>query len=350
MNKSQNSNLLIDTLKGIQTNKTPIWLMRQAGRYLPEYQELRKEAGSFINLCMNPMLSKEVTLQPIKRFEMDAAIVFSDILTIPMACNRNLKFLENKGPILEVLSNEKEILNLKIHKYEYLEPIYETLKLVRKNLKKEKALIGFAGGPFTIALYMLEGRASKDYNKAVKFFKYNKKLFFILLKKLEKMVSDHLIEQINAGAEIVQIFESHADIAKENFLDFCITPVSNIVNNIKKVHPETPIIGFPRNSKNKYIDYGLNIDLNCISIDQSVDPLWAIKNIKFKTKKKICIQGNLDPNILLKNKEEISNETKKIMNVFANSNHIFNLGHGVIKTTPIENVKFLIDTVKNWKK
>ncbi len=350
MNKIKNSNLLINTLKGKKTNKTPIWLMRQAGRYLPEYQLLRKEAGSFINLCMNPDLSKEVTLQPIKRFNMDAAIVFSDILTIPMACNRNLKFIENLGPILNPIINEKEILELKIKDYKCLEPIYKTLTLVKKELNNDKALIGFAGGPFTIALYMIEGKASKNFNKSTEFIKKNKNLFLILLKKLENMISDHLINQIKAGAEVIQIFESHAEIAlKYDFKEFCIYPVANIVKKIKNIYPETPIIGFPRNSKDYYKNYGIFIDLDCISIDQNVDPIWAVENIKF-TNKEICIQGNLNPEILLKEEKEILNHIKLIMTNFSNINHVFNLGHGVLKNTPIENVKFLIDTIKNWKK
>ena len=350
MNKIKKSSLLIQLLNGKKSNKTPIWLMRQAGRYLPEYQLLRKQAGSFINLCMNPQLSKEVTLQPIRRFNMDAAIVFSDILTIPMACNRNLKFIENVGPVLNPIKSKNEILNLHIKDDQYLMPIYETLTLVRKELAADKTLIGFAGGPFTIALYMIEGRASKDYKKSINFYKNNREDFLILLKKLEIMVTDHLINQIKAGAEVLQIFESHANISNEYFKEFCIEPVSNIVNKIRELYPEIPIIGFPRNSKNNYIDYGLNIDLNCISIDQNIDPTWAVKNIKFKKNRKLCIQGNLNPEILLKTKEDILMHVKNIMNSFESINHVFNLGHGVIKTSSIENVKFLIDTVKNWEK
>ena len=350
MNKIKQSSLLLQILNGKKSNKTPIWLMRQAGRYLPEYQLLRKQAGSFINLCMNPQLSKEVTLQPIRRFNMDAAIVFSDILTIPMACNRNLEFIENVGPVLNPITSKNEILNLHIKDDQYLMPIYETLKLVRKELAADKTLIGFAGGPFTIALYMIEGRASKDYKKSINFYKNNREDFLILLKKLEIMVTDHLINQIKAGAEVLQIFESHANISNEYFKEFCIEPVSNIVNKIRELYPEIPIIGFPRNSKNNYIDYGLNIDLNCISIDQNIDPKWAVKNIKFKKNRKLCIQGNLNPEILLKTKEDILMHVKNIMNSFESINHVFNLGHGVIKTSSIENVKFLIDTVKNWEK
>ena len=268
MNKIKNSSLFINTLKGKKSNKTPIWLMRQAGRYLPEYQVIRKEAGSFINLCMNPYLSKEVTLQPIKRFDLDAAIIFSDILTIPMACKRNLNFIESVGPILNPIKSEKEILELEIKDYKCLEPVYKTLNLVKKELNENKALIGFAGGPFTIALYMLEGGASTNYKKATNFYKKNKDLFLILLNKLQNMVANHLIKQIESGAEAVQIFESHANIAGKFYNEFCIMPVSNIVNKVRKTYPNIPIIGFPRNSKNNYINYGLNIDLNCISIDQ----------------------------------------------------------------------------------
>ena len=169
---------LTNCIKNNDTKTNPIWLMRQAGRYLPEYQLLRKEAGSFINLCMDPLLAKEVTLQPITRYNMDAAIVFSDILTIPMSCNRNFSFVENIGPILDPIIKEKEILDLKIKDYKFLEPIYKTLELVRKELSADKTLIGFTGAPFTIALYMIEGGASKSYKKSITFYKNNTLNYF----------------------------------------------------------------------------------------------------------------------------------------------------------------------------
>jgi len=350
VNNFNTNSLLLNTINQIKTNQTPIWLMRQAGRYLPEYQKLRKEAGSFLNLCLNPELAKEITLQPIKRFNFDAAIVFSDILTIPMACNRNLRFNEKKGPILNPIKKPEEILNLKITHYEYLEPIYKTLSLVKKDLEKDKTLIGFVGAPFTIALYMIEGRSSNNYKKSILFFKENKELFIKLLNKLEIMVANHIIKQIESGAEVIQIFESHAEIAlKHYFTEFCINPVKNIITKVKKKYPNTPIIGFPRNAKEHYKNYAEVVNLDCISIDQHVNINWAINNIKFPKNKKLCIQGNLNPNLLLKKEKEIIENINKILVTFSKTNHIFNLGHGVLKETPTDHIKLLVETIRNFK-
>ena len=350
VNNSNKNSLLLNTINDIKTNKTPVWLMRQAGRYLPEYQKLRKEAGSFLNLCLNPELAKEITLQPIRRYNFDAAIVFSDILTIPMACNRNLRFIENRGPVLNPIKKAEEIINLKISHYEYLEPIYKTLSLVKKNLEKEKALIGFVGAPFTIALYMIEGESSNNYKKSILFFKENKQLFILLLNKLERMIANHIIKQIESGAEIIQIFESHAEIALNNyFTEFCINPVKNIIIKVKQKYPNIPIIGFPRNANKFYINYAKLVNLDCISIDQHVNINWAINNIKFSKNKKLCIQGNLNPNLLLKNEKEIIENINKILIAFSKTNHIFNLGHGVLKETPIDHVKLLVETIRNFK-
>ena len=257
MDSFNNTSNFIKTINGINSSETPIWLMRQAGRYLPEYRKIRKEAGSFLNLCMNPKLSAEVTLQPLKRFDLDAAIIFSDILTIPMACNRDLKFIENEGPSLQPIETEKEVFELELTQINYLEPVYECLSLVKSQLQSDRSLIGFAGAPFTIAAYMIEGKGSKNFSKCVSFFKNYEKPFMVLIKKLESYISNHLIKQIEAGAEAIQIFESHAEIAlKENkFKKYCIEPNSNIIKNIKKKYPNIPIIGFPRNAGNLYAEY-----------------------------------------------------------------------------------------------
>jgi len=350
-NLSKTSNL-INLLHGHKTNNTPVWFMRQAGRYLPEYRKLRKNAGSFLNLCMNPNLSAEVTLQPLKRFDLDAAIIFSDILTIPMACNRELRFVENEGPRLKPIEKEKEILELEISNFEYLEPIYECLNLVKIQLSKDKTLIGFAGAPFTIAAYMIEGKGSLNFLKCVSFIYNNEKLFLLLLKKLENFIANHLIKQIEAGAEIIQIFDSHAKIALNinKFKVFCINPIKNIIKKVRKIYPNILIIGFPRNAKNAYLEYANNIDVDCISIDQNTDIKWLINNLKMKNNTKLCLQGNLDPEILLKGGEKMIVETHNILESCSNVNHIFNLGHGIIKETPIENIELLIKTIRNWKK
>jgi uroporphyrinogen decarboxylase len=350
-NISKSSNL-ITLLQGYKTNNIPIWFMRQAGRYLPEYRELRKHAGSFLSLCMNSKLSAEVTLQPIKRFDLDAAIIFSDILTIPMACNRELRFVENEGPRLKPIEKEKEIFELEISNYEHLEPVYESLSLVKIQLSKDKALIGFAGAPFTIAAYMIEGKGSLNFLKCVSFINKNEKLFLLLLKKLENFIANHLIKQIEAGAEVIQIFDSHSKIAINinKFKAFCIDPIKNIIKKVRKIYPNILIIGFPRNAESAYIEYANNIDIDCISIDQNTDIEWLINNLKMSNNRKVCLQGNLDPEILLEGGEKMIVKTHNILESCSNINHIFNLGHGIIKETPIENLELLIKIIRNWKK
>ena len=352
MDKLNKSSDFIKKLNGIKTSNTPIWLMRQAGRYLPEYRKIRKEAGSFLNLCMNPQLSAEVTLQPLKRFDLDAAIIFSDILTIPMACNRDLKFIENEGPSLKPIKRESEVFDLELKNKNFLEPVYECLNIVKSHLSSDRALIGFAGAPFTIAAYMIEGKGSNNFSKCVSFFNNYEKTFIELLKKLEIFISNHLIKQIEAGAEAVQIFDSHAKIAvQENkFKNFCIEPNNNIVKNIKNKYPNIPIIGFPRNADKFYVDYVNNVNIDCLSIDQNTNINKLIDNLIINKERSICFQGNLDPEILLKGGNNMVNSVNNILDKFSSVNHIFNLGHGVIKETPIKNIDLLVKTVREWKK
>ena len=352
MDKLNKSSDFIKKLNGIKTSNTPIWLMRQAGRYLPEYRKIRKEAGSFLNLCMNPQLSAEVTLQPLKRFDLDAAIIFSDILTIPMACNRDLKFIENEGPSLKPIKHESEVYDLELKNKNFLEPVYECLNIVKSQLSSERALIGFAGAPFTIAAYMIEGKGSNNFSKCVSFFNNYEKTFIELLKKLEIFISNHLIKQIEAGAEAVQIFDSHAKIAvQENkFKNFCIEPNNNIVKKIKNKYPNIPIIGFPRNADKLYVDYVNNVSIDCLSIDQNTNINKLIDNLIINKERNICFQGNLDPEILLKGGSNMVNSVNNILDKFSSVNHIFNLGHGVIKETPIKNIDLLVKTVREWKK
>ena len=352
MDKFNNMTNLLKALKENIPNKTPIWLMRQAGRYLPEYRNLRKQAGSFLNLCMNPKLSAEVTLQPLNRFDLDAAIIFSDILTIPMACNRNLRFVENEGPKLNPIEDKKEIYDLKLNKVQYLEPVYECLNIVNNQLSSDKTLIGFAGAPFTIAAYMIEGKGSKDFLKCVSFFRNEEEAFIELLRKLEIFVSSHLIRQIEAGAKVIQIFESHAQIAvKQNkFKKYCIEPTENIIKIIKCKYPNIPIIGFPRNAENFYLDYINKVNIDCLSIDQNINVKDFLNNLKINNVRSICLQGNLSPEILLNGGNRMVLNINNILENFSSVRHIFNLGHGVIKETPIDNINLLIKTIREWKR
>ena len=352
MDKLNKTSDFIKKLNGINTSNTPIWLMRQAGRYLPEYRKIRKEAGSFLNLCMNPKLSAEVTLQPLKRFDLDAAIIFSDILTIPMACDRDLKFIENEGPSLKPIKKESEIFELQLKNNDVLEPVYECLNIVKSQLNPDKALIGFAGGPFTVAAYMIEGKGSNNFSKCVSFFNNYEKTFIKLLKKLEIFITNHLIKQIEAGADAVQIFESHAKIAVINnkFRAFCIEPNNNIVKNIKKKYPHIPIIGFPRNADSLYPQYINDVNIDCLSIDQNTNINKLIDNLIINKERTICFQGNLDPEILLQGGNNLVNSVNDILKKFSSVNHIFNLGHGVIKETPVKNIDLLVKTIREWKK
>ena len=346
------NDLLIRAAKGELTERTPVWLMRQAGRILPEYRSVRAKLSGFKELVETPELAAEVTLQPVNLLGVDAAIIFSDILTIPMACNRNLRFVENEGPKLNPIKTEKEILDLEITNPEYLEPVYESLNIVKTQLIGNKALIGFAGAPFTIAAYMIEGEGNTTFPNCVSFFKNNENAFLLLLKKLEGFIANHLIKQIEAGAEVIQIFESHAKVAADEnkFRLYCIDPVNNIINKIRKNYPDIPIIGFPRNADHNYLEYGKTMNVDCISIDQNVNIKWLIKNLKMTNNRNLCLQGNLAPENLLEGGEKMISSIHNILDSFSSINHIFNLGHGVIKETPIENVELLVKTIKTWKK
>jgi len=342
---------LIDTLSNKSNKRVPIWLMRQAGRYLPEYRKIRQKEKDFLSMCLNPKIASEITLQPLKRYDLDAAIVFSDILTIPLALGKKVEFKENTGPEIEIVRDEKEVEYLEFKSKEFLEPIYETLEIVKKKKPKECALIGFAGAPFTLAAYMTQGSGEKSFAKSVSFFKKEEKGFLLLLDKLADLIAFHLINQIKAGAEVIQIFDSHAKIAAENnkLRDFCINPVEKIINKIRMETSSAYIICFPRNIGRNYKEYAANLELNCISLDQNIDRRWAIENVRSKNGIR-CYQGNLDPKTLAKGGKEMQEETKKILKDFASVNHIFNLGHGVLKETAPENITELIKIIRNQEK
>ncbi len=345
------SSSLIDTISNNNKKRIPIWLMRQAGRYLPEYRKIREKEGSFLTMCLNPKLASEITLQPLKRYDLDAAIVFSDILTIPLALGKKVEFKENRGPEIETVKDKKEVENLEFNRREFLEPVYETLEIVKKKKPKECALIGFAGAPFTLAAYMTQGSGEKNFVKCVSFFNQEERAFLLLLDKLADLTAFHLINQIKSGAEVLQIFDSHAKIAAENnkLREFCINPVEKIIKRVRQETNNSYIICFPRNIGRNYIEYAANLELNCISLDQNVDRRWAIENIRPKNQIR-CYQGNLDPKILVKGGKRMQEETKRILQDFADVNHIFNLGHGVLKETAPENITELIKIIRDQEK
>tara|TARA_Y100000389_G_scaffold121281_1_gene118697 strand:+ start:5966 stop:6967 length:1002 start_codon:yes stop_codon:yes gene_type:complete len=323
--------------KDINTN--PIWIMRQAGRYLPEFREIRKDNPNFINLCLNENLSSKITLQPIKRFNLDAAIIFSDILMLPYGLNQKVEFKKNFGPILGDL-NLKEIS--KIDEIDFVEKIFPVYKAIRKvsndDLTKNKSVIGFVGAPWTLLVYMINQQSPKKSLKK-DFFKDDFLINRILL-IIEKFLKVHIKNQIENGANVIQIFDSWAGLLNEKDLpNYVYSPTLNLVNFVKALG--VPVICFPREIKN-YKEFCEIVKPDAISIDYSVDPNYILKNIK------IPIQGGLDPKILLTDKETIKKEATKYLDIFKGHPYIFNLGHGILPETNPEMVEYLVDIVKNY--
>jgi len=344
MTKSEKN--ILRALAGETLKTPPIWVMRQAGRYLPEYRKLRAKAGNFLSLCYNSELAAEVTLQPIERFKFDAAIIFADILLIPQALGSELSFLEGDGPRLSRISNKNDILKLKpansIH--EHLVPIYNTVSLVAEQLSPKVALIGFAGAPWTVATYMIAGKGTKDQGPAHKFLKEDKDSFEMLINLLTEATILYLSKQIDAGAEVIKIFDSWAGSLKgEDFVNYAIIPIKKIITALNKLHPDVPIIAFPREAGLKYIDFANETGANCIAIDHSVDPEWAATNLQIDS----CIQGNLNPKHMVTGGKALLEETTKILDCFSNGPHIFNLGHGITPDGKPENLQLMIDKIRS---
>lgn len=342
---------LLQVLNGQKILRPPFWFMRQAGRYLPEYRQLRQEAGGFLDMVYHPERASEVTLQPIRRFGMDAAILFSDILVIPHAMGQGLKFVSGEGPKLNALLNESDIEKLDIEQIDKtLNPVYETVSLTRSKLDAEgfedTALIGFAGSPWTVACYMVEGGGSKTF-EATKIWAYkNPESFAKLINKLCGATLHYLSKQIDAGAQTVQLFDSWSGVLDEvNFKRWVINPTREIVSALKKRHPDIKIIGFPRDAGSKAIDYARETGIDAIGIDYSMPPVWARDNLQ----PLMPVQGNLDPVNLLSGGLAMERAAHHILETLSDHSFIFNLGHGVIKETPIEHVEKLCEIVRNFK-
>jgi uroporphyrinogen decarboxylase len=321
------------------TQINPIWIMRQAGRYLPEFREIRKVNPNFINLCLNEDLSTEITLQPLKRFDLDAAIIFSDILMLPYGLNQKVEFKKNFGPILGELDIKKIS---KIDEVDFVEKIFPVYKAIKKvssnNLTKNKNTIGFVGAPWTLLVYMINQQSPKK-NLKIDFFKDAFLINRILL-ILEKFLKVHIKNQVDNGANVIQIFDSWAGLLKEKDLpNYVYTPTLNLVNFVKTLG--VPVICFPREIKN-YKEFCEVVKPDAISIDYSIDPNYILKNIK------IPVQGGLDPKILLTNKETLEKATIRYLDAFKDHPYIFNLGHGVLPETKPEMVEHLVNIVKNY--
>lgn len=342
------NSILIQNLRGEKTERIPFWFMRQAGRYLPEYKEVRCTCKNFLDFCYTPEKASLVTLQPLKRFDMDAAIIFSDILVIPDALGMDVTFVQGEGPKLAALTTQDDITALSVQNLSaYLAPVYEAISLTRAQLDKTKSLIGFCGSPWTLACYMLEGGGSKDFAKTREFSYKHKDAFSMLIKCLTHAVIMHAQNQIHAGADVIQLFDSWAGIASENqFWDWVITPTQMIVEELAKTHPSIPVIGFPKSAGNGYKNYAIHTQVNGLSVDFSM-PLNEIKNTLQPT---VCVQGNLDPLLLSSNKEAMLQQAENIISTLKNAPFIFNLGHGVVPHTPIENVGALSAFIREQRR
>ncbi len=321
------------------TNINPIWIMRQAGRYLPEFREIRKENPDFIKLCLNEKLSSEITLQPIKRFNLDAAIIFSDILMLPYGLNQKVEFKKNFGPVLEELQLN-EILKISEEKFiKKIDPVYKSIRSVSSNsLVKNKDTIGFVGAPWTLLVYMINLQSPKKGLKE-NFFK-DDNLIKSALKVIDKFLKIHIKNQIQNGASVIQIFDSWAGLLEEkDYQNYIYEPTTSIINFVKSL--KIPVICFPRQIKN-YQKFCEIVKPDVVNIDYDVDPLTISKTIK------IPVQGGLDPKILLSNKETLEKEAIKYLDIFKDHPYIFNLGHGILPETKPEMLEHLVKIVKNY--
>ncbi|CAK7193040.1 Uroporphyrinogen decarboxylase [Commensalibacter sp. Nvir] len=345
--------ILLNVLKGQHSWPPPIWLMRQAGRYLPEFKKLKQQTD-FLTRCLHSDLAVEITLQPLQRFAFDAAILFSDILILPWAMGQELHFVEGKGPRLPPITSQKELELLRPEKIiEKTEPILETIRRLNCILNSTSqthkpslaspALIGFAGSPFTVSCYMIEGGSSKDFSIVFQMIYKNTALFNRLIDLLVQTTADYLCRQIEAGAEVIMLFDSWAGILPMSlFQAYVINPTKQIVRQLQKKHFHTPIIGFPRLAGTKLFAYVQQTGLKAIGLDQTADINFLNQYIN----EEIVFQGNLDPLCLLNNKKIMQDETFKICQTLKNRPHIFNLGHGILPSTPLENVYQLVEYLR----
>ncbi len=336
---------LLATIRGERQNRPPVWIMRQAGRYLPEYREVREKAGSFLELCYSPDLAAEVTLQPLRRFELDAAILFSDILVIPDALGQSLRFEPGEGPLLEPLTlgllGKMKPETVTGH----LAPVLETLGRVRAELPPDKALLGFCGSPWTVATYMIGGRGSPDQAAARTFALTEPQAMAGLIDILVEASALYLVAQFKAGADAVQLFESWAaNLDEHQFAELVIAPNRRIVERVRAEVPGAPIIGFPRGAAGLLQAYTTGTLVDAVGLDHMI-PLASARTLPAG----LPVQGNLDPLRLLAGGEQMEARIEEIIAAFADRPHIFNLGHGIVPETPIEHVERLVEIVKRGR-
>jgi uroporphyrinogen decarboxylase len=333
---------IMRVLRGERINPPPLWLMRQAGRYLPEYRALRADKGGFLELVHDSAAACEVTLQPLKRFDFDAAILFSDILVVPHAMGQDLWFEAGEGPRLAPRLAETALETLTPAR-ERLDDVYATIRLLRAALPSGRALLGFAGSPWTVATYMVDGQGSKDHGAARRMAYTERERFGTLIDAIVDMTVTYLIEQVRAGVDAVQLFDSWAgSLAPDEFQRWVVTPNRAIVDRVRAACPGVPIIGFPKGAGAKLVDYANGVAPDAIGIDETIDPVWANAVLP----KDIPVQGNLDPLLLIAGGDALATRVSAIRAAFANRPHIFNLGHGILPDTPIAHVERLVNLVR----
>jgi uroporphyrinogen decarboxylase len=335
---------VLEVLKGKRQAVPPVWIMRQAGRYLPEYRELRAKAGSFLDLCFTPELAAEVTLQPIKRFGFDAAILFSDILVIPNALGRKVWFVEGEGPRLEPLSSAQQLDavsgDIEDNK---LTPVYETVARVKQQLPQDVTFIGFCGAPWTVATYMVAGRGTPDQAPAKDLAKREPDAFQRLIDKLVDASAAYLVAQLKAGVEVVQIFDTWAgSLPPDDFERWCVQPTKAIVRKLCETMPGAKVIGFPRGADEKFPRYVAETGVNAVSLETGINRDFARREIQSK----VPVQGNLNPETLRAGGETLDREVDAVLEAFAGGPFIFNLGHGILPDTPIEHVERMLRRVR----
>ena len=334
--------LLLSVLRGKKAEKTPVWLMRQAGRYLPEYRALRADKGGFLDLVYDSDAAAEVTLQPIRRFGFDGAILFSDILIVPHALGQGLRFEVGEGPRLSPPLMDAAFAALDSVP-ERLDPIYATVEKVAASLPAGTTFLGFAGSPWTVATYMIAGQGSREQAEARRFAYRDPAAFEEIIGAVAKMSVDYLSGQIRAGVEVVQLFDSWSgSLSPEQFERWVIAPTAGIVAALKARHPDVPVIGFPKGAGGKLPAYARETGVDAIGLDETVDPVWAAASLP----PELPVQGNLDPLALIAGGETLERAVRRILSSLADRPHVFNLGHGILPDTPIDHVEQLLGLVR----
>lgn len=336
---------ILRALAGETLPTPPIWMMRQAGRYLPEYRATRAQAGDFLSLCYNSDLAAEVTLQPIRRYGFDAAILFADILLLPQALGMDLWFVTGEGPRLSTLTSMEDVKALRpiADIDETLSPVYETVRILSRELPKETTLIGFAGAPWTVATYMIAGRGTPDQGPAHALKNTDRAAFTAIIDLVTDATIEYLSKQIDAGAEVVKIFDSWAgSLQGADFDDFAVEPARKITAALKQRHPNVPVIAFPRGAGERNLGLHQKIGADCIALDDAVDATWAAEHLQPHG----CVQGNLASSHMVTGGQPLIDETRRIVDALSNGPHIFNLGHGITPDASPDNVQLMIDTVR----